>query len=59
MSNNIVEEMGGFYYWGDNDELIGPFETEQQCEVAYCAALRWVAKDHQPKIRKMKDNMGL
>jgi len=58
MNDYIVEDDKGFYYWDDNDELIGPFNTQKQCEVALSATLRWEAKDHQPQIRKMKDSMG-
>ena len=58
MIEYIVEDGDGFYYWDDSDELIGPFKTEQQCEVALEAALRWEAKDHRPRIRKMRDTMG-
>lgn len=59
MSDYIIEDGEGFYFWDDQDELIGPFKTEEQCEVALNAALRWKAKDHQPQIRKMKDDMGV
>ena len=58
MSDYIVEDSEGFYYWNDQDELVGPFKTIAQCEVASEAALRWEAKDHQPEIRKMRENMG-
>ena len=57
--DEIVEEPDGFYYWNDDEEYIGPFKSKEQCEVALEAALRWEAKDHQPRIRKMKENMGL
>ena len=59
MSDYIIEDKDGFYYWDDRDELVGPFKTEQQCEVALDATLRWEAKDHRPQIRKMKEDMGL
>ena len=56
--NEIVEDVDGFYYFNEWDELIGPFKTKQQCAVAFDATLRWEAKDHQPRIRKMKEDMG-
>lgn len=59
MNDTIVEDEKGFYYFDENDDLVGPFNTWDQAEVALSAALRWEAKDHQPSIRKMKDNMGI
>jgi hypothetical protein len=59
MSDYIVVEGGKFYFWDDQDELIGPFNSLEQCEVAHTATLRWEAKDHQPRIKKMRDDMGL
>jgi len=56
---DIEEYNDGFYYWDDTDELIGPFKTFQQAEVALSACLKWTSKDHSRNtIRKMKDNMG-
>jgi hypothetical protein len=57
--NEIVEDTDGFYYWDEQDNLIGPFNTFQQAEIAFSACLRWEARDHVSTIRKMKDNMGL
>ena len=57
--NEILEDIDGFYYFDDNDDVVGPFNTYQQAEVALSATLRWEAKDHQHTIRKMKDDMGL
>lgn len=59
MNEYIIEDDDGFYYWNDSDDLIGPFITFEQAEVALSASLRWEAKDHQPTIHKMKDDMGL
>jgi hypothetical protein len=56
--DEIVEDVDGFYYWNADDELVGPFKIKEQCLVALEAALRWEAKDHQPRIRKMRDTMG-
>jgi hypothetical protein len=58
MSDYIVEDGKDFYYWNDQDEMVGPFKTLEQCEVAAEASSRWEAKDHQPRIRKMKETMG-
>jgi hypothetical protein len=59
MNDYIVEEPDGFYYWDETSELIGPFKTLEQCEVALDAYLKWVAKDNRPKIKKMREDMGL
>ena len=56
--NKIVEDVDGFYYWDETAELVGPFNTYQQAEVALSAALRLLAKDHVPELRKMKDDLG-
>ena len=54
-----MEDKKGFYYFDEFDDLIGPFKNWQQAETAFEASLRWQAKDHQPVIRKMKDDMGI
>jgi hypothetical protein len=53
--NEIFETTSGFYYINEEGEEIGPFSTYQQAEVAYSASLRWLAKDEQQEIRKIKD----
>jgi hypothetical protein len=57
--NDIFEDDGEFFYYADNDDIVGPFPTYEQAEIASDAALRWQQKDHQTTIRKMKPDMGM
>ncbi len=59
MSDYIVQEGDDFYYWNDQDELVGPFKTLDQCEIAMDAASKWEAKDLRTVIKRMKEDMGL
>ena len=56
--NYIIEDEGGFYYWDETDDLIGPFSTYSQAQIALNAYLQWAAKDHkQEKIHKLRDEL--
>jgi hypothetical protein len=57
--SDIFDRHDGFYFWSEEDELIGPFEDYEQAKIAYNACLRWQAKDHKYSIRKMKIDEGL
>ena len=59
MNEYIIEDEKGFYYIDETSNLIGPFNTWEQADIALEASLKWEAKDHQPRIRKMKENMGI
>lgn len=54
----IVKENDQYYYIDEIDDIIGPFKTREQAEIAYTAYLRWMEHDHQPVIRKMRETMG-
>ena len=53
---NIVEEKDGFYYYNEVDELIGPFKTAEQAQIAIDASHKWFVREHKDDIRKMRDH---
>ena len=53
--NEIVEDRDGFYYYDESDELIGPFKTAEQAQIALDASHRWSVREHKDDIRKMRD----
>ena len=59
MSNiTVFEYSGGFYYYDENDDTIGPFETIEQAQIAYDASAKWTVREHKDDIRKMRRDMG-
>lgn len=58
--SEIIEDEFGFYYFDENEDVVGPFGTWNLASKAAEAALKWEAKDHQERhtIRKMRDTMG-
>ena len=54
--NDIFEDEDGFYYWDNDDYIIGPFDTLYQAQTALAASSKWQEKE---PIKKMRDNMGL
>ena len=55
MNINIIEEEDGFYFWDENDYLIGPFNSYETANKAYVESLRWQIRDHKKGLRKFKD----
>lgn len=58
-NSNIIQDEGGFYFFDAEDDLVGPFYTYRQAEIAYDANLKWVARDNRKELKKMKDDMGM
>lgn len=55
MSDFIVHE-DGFYYYNEEDDLIGPFDTIEQAQIAHQASIKWQVREHKNDIRKMRDH---
>ena len=55
MTTNIIEEEDGFYFWDDQDYLIGPFKSSTDAEKAYNASLKWQSRVHKKGLRKMRE----
>ena len=53
--NEIIEDVDGFYYFNEEDDLIGPFDTVEQAQIALDASVRWAVREHKDDIRKMRD----
>ena len=58
--NNVTvfEYFDGFYYYDENEDAIGPFETIEQAQIAYDASTKWAVREHKDSIRKMRRDMG-
>jgi len=53
--NEIVQDTDGFYFFNEEDDLVGPFKTAEQAQIALDAAHRWSIREHKDDIRKMRD----
>ena len=53
--NNIIEEDDGFYFWDSEDNYVGPFDDPRQAEIAYNASLKWLARDNNRVLRKLRN----
>ena len=53
--NEIIEDVDGFYYFNEEDDLVGPFKKLEQAQFALNAAHRWSVREHKDDIRKMRD----
>ena len=54
----IVQENDQYYYIDETTDMIGPFKTREQAEIACDAYLKWLDQDHKPVLRKMRETMG-
>jgi len=52
----IFEEKDGFYHRTEDDDMVGPFTTFEQAQIALDAHMKWLNHDHQDSIRKMRDH---
>lgn len=55
--NDIFELEDGFYHKTDED-MVGPFKSIEQAQIALDAYIKWLHHDHESDIRKMRDYMG-
>jgi len=54
--NEIVEDVDGFYYFNEEDDLVGPFKTVEQAQISLEASHKWSVREHKDDIRKMRDH---
>jgi hypothetical protein len=57
-SKYIFELEDGWYHRTEDDDIVGPFKTQSQAQIALDAYLKWLNHDHENDIHKMRDNMG-
>ena len=55
MNINIIEEEDGFYFIDEIEYIIGPFKNYNQAEIALNAHIKWLEKDNQKELPKIKD----
>ena len=53
--NDIFELEDGFYHRTEDEDMVGPFKSVEQAQIALDAYVKWLNHDHENDIRKMRD----
>jgi hypothetical protein len=54
--SDIFDRHDGFYFFTEEDELMGPFKDYEQAKLVLQETYRWYHRDHKHEFRKMKDH---
>jgi hypothetical protein len=55
MTKDIFELEDGFYHRTEDEDMVGPFTSLEQAQIALDAYVKWINHDHENDIRKMRD----
>jgi len=53
---DIFEMKDGFYHRTEDEDMVGPFKSAEQAQIALDAYCKWLNHDHENDIRKMRDH---
>lgn len=53
---DVFEYFDGFYFYDENDDMIGPFDDAEQAQIVCDASHKWSVREHKDNIKKMRDN---